>query len=56
MTLIGWFFWGTIAAILVIGFLFQKVFGTKSPIRTKNEVAKEEVKNYTSQYVHNDVN
>ncbi|WP_273852975.1 hypothetical protein [Guptibacillus spartinae] len=54
MTLIGWSFWGTIAAIIVIGFLFQKMFGTKSPIRTKNEVAEEEVKNHTSQCVHKD--
>ncbi|WP_226659243.1 hypothetical protein [Pseudalkalibacillus hwajinpoensis] len=54
MTLIGWFFWGSIFAILMIGFLFQKVFGTKPPIRPTNELAEEEVKSHTSQYVHND--
>ncbi|PFG11970.1 hypothetical protein [Bacillus sp. es.036] len=56
MTLIGWVFWGTIAAFLVVGFLFQKVFGTKAPNRTNHELAQEEVKSHTSQYVHNDLN
>jgi cytochrome c-type biogenesis protein CcmH/NrfF len=54
MTLIGWVFWGTIATFLVLGFLLQKVFGTKASNRTNHEQMEEEVKSFTSQYVHND--
>lgn len=54
MTLIGWVFWGTIATFLAVGFFFQKVFGTKAPNRTNHELAQEEVKSHTSQYVPND--
>ena len=55
LTFIGWIFWGSIAAFLLVGFVVQKIFGTKAPKKTENQTLYEEnARNVSNSYMNND--
>ena len=55
LTFIGWIFWGSIAAFLLVGFVVQKIFGTKAPKKTGNQTLYEEnARNVSNSYMNND--